>query len=337
MYVFRLFDEADPLHPVDARMIRYGLLRVGRDPSSDWVLIDPECQLSRAHCEFEVTGDTLSICSLGANGVFDDVIDERLPNDRRLALSPPQTVRLGKYRIVVERAADTTLDDNAALSTMVFQPPLGDSIEVPADWTDGGSVPPSFGEGSLLEAFCEGAGLDCSVFSTEDPGEIMRRAGAVYRQMVLGVGDLMAERDNARAQFRLTRTTISGANNNPFKWAPTQRLAIDLLLAGESSFLSGPAALKASFRDVKKHLVATFAGLSASLRAAVEYFDPVAIEADAKGRGGFLKGRAAAAWEEACERHADLHRQIVDAEDGTLNRAFVDAYCKAANAQTEFE
>ncbi|HEU4961569.1 MAG TPA: type VI secretion system-associated FHA domain protein TagH [Sphingomonas sp.] len=337
MYVFRLFDQADPLHPVDARMIRDGLLRVGRDPSSDWVLIDPDCELSRAHCEFEAAGDTLSICSIGANGVFDDLTDERLPSDRRLPLSLPQTLRLGKYRIVVERAADAPLDDSAACSTMVFQPPLGDSIDVPADWTDGGSVVPVGGEGSLLEAFCEGAGLDCSVFSTEDPGDIMRRAGAVYRQMVLGVGDLMAERDRARAQFRLTRTTISGANNNPFKWAPTQRLAIDLLLAGESSFLSGPAALKASFRDIKKHLVATFAGLSASLRAAVEHFDPADIEAAAKDRGGLLKTRAAVAWEESCARHAELHRQIADAGDGTLNRAFVDAYCQAANAEAAFE
>ena len=337
MYVFRLFEQVDPLHPVDARMIRDGLLRIGRDPSSDWVLVDPDCELSRAHCEFEATGETLSLTSVGANGVFDDLTDERLPNDRRIPVSPPQTLRLGKYRLVIERAADAPLNDNSACNTMVFQPPLGGSVEVPGDWTDASEAPPVYGEGSLLEAFCEGAGLDSSVFSTEDPGEIMRRAGAVYRQMVLGVGDLMAERDRARAQFRLSRTTISGSNNNPFKWAPTQRLAIDLLLAGETSFLSGPAALKASFRDVKKHLVATFAGMSASLRAAVDRFDPQAIEASANKRGGLLKRRAAAFWEEACERHADLRRQIANADDGSLNRAFVEAYGHAANAETTFE
>lgn len=337
MYVFRLFDQADPLHPVDARMIRDGLLRVGRDPASDWVLVDPECELSRAHCEFEASDDGLTICSLGANGVFDDRTDERLPSDRRVALALPQTVRLGKYRIVAERAADTALDENAALSTMVFQPPLGTSIEVPADWADAESLSIPAGDGSLLEAFCEGAGLDASVFSVEEPVEIMRRAGAVYRQMVLGVGDLMAERDRARAQFRLTKTTISGADNNPFKWAPTQRLAIDLLLVGESSFLSGPAALKASFRDVKKHLVATFSGLRASLKAAVDRFDPEAVEAAARARGSLLKGRGAAAWEEACERHADLDRQVVGAEDGLLNRAFVEAYGRAAAAEPGLE
>ncbi|MBR0553321.1 type VI secretion system-associated FHA domain protein TagH [Stakelama marina] len=334
MYVFRLFDQADPLHPLDARMIREGLLRVGRDPGSDWVLVDPECELSRAHCEFEANDDALTICSLGANGVFDDATDTRLPEHERVTLSLPQTLRLGKYRLVAERAADTELDEASANSTMVFQPPLGDSIEVPADWADGAATLSSqpMEEGSLLEAFCEGAGLDASVFSTEEPTEIMRRAGAVYRQMVLGVGDLMAERDRARAQFRLARTTIGGDGNNPFKWAPTQRLAIDLLLAGEASFLSGPAALKASFRDVKKHLVATFGGFRASLRAAVAHFDPEAVEQEArKKKGGLLKSRDAAAWEEARKRHAELAQQIEQCEDGLLNRAFVEAYGKAAN------
>lgn len=334
MYVFRLFEQSDPLHPVDARMIRDGVLRLGRDPSSDWVLVDPDCEISRTHCEFHAGPAGLSVVSLGANGIIDEATDQRLPGDTPVRLAPPQTLRLGRYRLVAERAADGELDAAAANSTMVFQAPLGDSIEVPNDWADApASFPVAMHEGSLLEAFCEGAGLDASVFSTEEPTEIMRRAGAVYRQMVLGVGDLMAERDRARAQFRLARTTIGGANNNPFKWAPTQRLAIDLLLASEGSFLAGPAALKASFRDVKKHLVATFSGLRASIRAAVDQFDPAEVEEAARKRGGLLKNRGAAAWEEACERHAELKRQIDEADDGLLNRVFVDAYGQAANRE----
>ena len=154
--------------------------------------------------------------------------------------------------------------------TMVLTPPLGTSTAVPDDWSDASARRCPTANGSLLEAFCEGAGLDASLLSSEEPAEIMRRAGAVYRQMVLGIGDLMAERDRARGQYKLSRTTIGGANNNPFKWAPTQRLAIDLLLAGSGSFLSGPAALQASFRDIKRHLIATFAGLHGSLRAAID-------------------------------------------------------------------
>jgi type VI secretion system FHA domain protein len=189
----------------------------------------------------------------------------------------------------------------------------------------------------LLEAFCEGAGLDASRLSSEDPAEIMRRAGAIYRQMILGIGDLMAERDHARARYDLSRTTIGGIGNNPFKWAPTQRLAIDLLLAGSGNFLSGPTALKASFRDVKRHLIATFAGLHGSLRAVIDTFDPAALAAAAAAtRGGLLKSRTAAQAEEAAARHADLARQIDSGESGSLERAFVTAYDRAdaqANAK----
>jgi type VI secretion system FHA domain protein len=218
-----------------------------------------------------------------------------------------------------------------AARTMVLTPPLGTSTVVPDDWSDAGIVLPA-ANGSLLEAFCEGAGLDASLLSSEEPTEIMRRAGAVYRQMVLGIGDLMAERDRARGQYKLSRTTIGGANNNPFKWAPTQRLAIDLLLAGSGSFLSGPAALQASFRDIKRHLIATFAGLHGSLRAAIGSFDPLALDAAVEPRASLLKSRAALQADEVASRHADLARQLGEGEGGSLEAAFVAAY-DAAEAQ----
>ena len=209
---------------------------------------------------------------------------------------------------------------------MVLTPPLGTSTAVPNDWNDPAAVSLTTGGGSLLEAFCEGAGLDCSLLASEDPAEIMRRAGAVYRQMVLGIGDLMTERDRARGQYKLSRTTIGGANNNPFKWAPTQRLAIDLLLAGSHSFLSGPAALQASFRDIKRHLIATFAGLHGSLRAAIAAFDPVALDTAVASRVTLLKSRGALQAEEVAQRHADLARQLDEGAGGSLERAFVAAY-----------
>ncbi|MBV9842512.1 MAG: type VI secretion system-associated FHA domain protein TagH [Sphingomonadaceae bacterium] len=334
MYVFRLFDKADPAHPLDARILREGSLSIGRDPGSDWVLIDPECQISRAHCELLAGPDGLSLVSLGSNGVFDGDTEERFPADRPVPLALPRTLEFGHFRLVADRAPDEELAPGGAARTMVFSAPLGDSVDVPSDWSDAPSIAANDGaeEVSLLEAFCQGAGLDASLFSTEDPAVVMRRAGAVYRQMVLGVGDLMAERERARAQYKLVRTTIGGVDNNPFKWAPTQRLAIDLLLAGESSFLSGPAALKASFRDVKKHLVATFAGLRASLRSAVDSFAPARIEDAVAGRGSLLKGGGALRWEEVSARHADLHRQLEEGAEGSLNAAFVVAYDAAAAA-----
>lgn len=331
MYMLQLFDAADEVQPIDARLIRDGMIRIGRDSAADWPIADPECELSRAHCELAVIDDSLTLTALGANGVFDNVTGARFPDAIAVDVPIPSTLRFGRFRLKASLAphGDAPVD---GARTMVLTPPLGTSAAVPDDWSDATAMLPT-GNGSLLEAFCEGAGLDVSLLSSEEPAEIMRRVGAVYRQMVLGIGDLMAERDRARGQYKLSRTTIGGANNNPFKWAPTQRLAVDLLLAGSGSFLSGAAALQASFRDIKRHLIATFAGLHGSLHAAIDTFDPAAIDAAIGKRGSLLTSRATLQSGELAARHDDLTRQLRDGEGGSLERAFVAAY-DASEGQT---
>src|SRR5690606_11734005 len=119
-----------------------------------------------------------------------------------------------------------------------------------------------------------------------------------------------------RARYQMNRTTIGGSGNNPFKWAPTQRLALDLLLSGPASFLSGAAAVQASFRDIKRHLVSTFAGLQGTLRAAVDTFAPETIEAVTKDETRFLRNRAASQLDEVARRHRDLREQLEDGQPG---------------------
>lgn len=327
MYMLQLFDQDDSVQPIDARLLRDGTLRIGRDHAADWPIADPDCALSRSHCELIADDSGLTLRSLGTNGVFNNASGARLPDSVAVPLDLPFVFRLGRFRINATRAPHGDLVEDVA-RTMVLTPPLGSSVQVPGDWDDSRPIVP-LTEGSLLEAFCRGAGLDASLLSEEEPTEIMRRAGAVYRQMVLGIGDLMTERDRARGRYQLTRTTIGGHDNNPFKWAPTQRLAIDLLLAGSTSFLSGPAALKASFEDIKRHLVATFAGLQGSLRCAVDSFAPHALESATDKRGSLLKSRAGLQVEEVAARHADLTGQLDEGRTGSLDRAFVAAYDQA--------
>ncbi|PCD02671.1 hypothetical protein COC42_14880 [Sphingomonas spermidinifaciens] len=321
MFLLQLYDDAASPDPVEARLLAQGGLMLGRDGEADWTIADPDCALSRRHCRVAVEGGALTLEVFGANGMIDEATGERVAQDRAVSVVTPAAWRLGRFRLVATRApmGDAGLDANR---TLVSLPPMDATLPVPADWQDAAPVP-AYAEGSLLEAFCEGAGLDASLLSSEEPEEIMRRAGALYRQMLLGVGDLMSERDRARARYSLTHTTIGGEGNNPFKWAPSQRLAIDLLLAGPRGFLSGPAALKASFEDVKRHLAATFAGLQASLRAAIDGFEPAKLE---DGRKIGLFGRGAGLREAVAERHAALSQEIGGGEPGTLDRAFVEGY-----------
>jgi predicted component of type VI protein secretion system len=331
MYKLQLFDGADPTQLIDARLFAEGSMTIGRDPRANWSIDDPECALSRWHCELFARTDGLVMRSTGANGVFFDTSGERLPDDAETLLPLPCSLELGNFRLVASMAPFGDENVNAN-TTLVLTPPVGTSAEVPSDWPDSVDLPEMTG-GSLLEAFCQGAGIDSSRLSEEDPGEIMRRAGAIYRQMVLGIGDLMTERDRARGQYEMRRTTIGGKGNNPFKWAPSQRLALDLLLSGPASFLSGPAAVQSSFRDIKRHLVASFAGLQGCLQAAVQTFDPAELDrAVPDKKASLLKSRASVQMDEVRRRHADLVTQLEQGREGTLDAAFVRAYDRSDSA-----
>jgi predicted component of type VI protein secretion system len=330
MYMLQLFDVDDSVQPIDARLLRDGAISIGRDTKCDWPIADPDRALSREHCEVAASADGLIVRPIGTNGVFNDETGDRLPDLVDVPISVPFTLRMGRFRIAASRAPLDD-DDTDTGKTMVLTPPLGASTAIPTDWTDAQPIAASDGE-SLLEAFCRGAGLDASLLSSEEPAEVMERAGAVYRQMVLGIADLMIERDRARGRYNLSRTTIGGSGNNPFKWAPTQRLAIDLLLSGVGGFLSGPAAISGSLQDVKRHLIATFAGLQASLRQAVTSFDPAQIDAAVSAKGSLLKSKHVLQSAEIAARHADLSRQL-EGEEGTLDRAFVQAYAAAEQSK----
>lgn len=326
LFILRLYDNGLEHHPVDARLLREGKIMLGRDPGIDWVLDDKERCLSRHHLDISATGNVVSICARGTNGVFDDAHGNRFPDGEACTLDIPTTLRFGGFHLVVDHAAQSGADDGNVGQTLILSPPLGSTAIVPQDYIDGGAKNDVPSGGSLLDCFCQGAGLEPSAFALEEPGDVMRRAGAVYRQMVLGVGDLMAERESVRQQYQIARTTIGGAGNNPFKWGPTQRLALDLLLAEGHGFMSGPGALKASFSDIKKHLIATFRGLHGSLRAVVAELDPVEIQRQTGHRTSMLQSRAAADLTELARRHAGLRQQVEESAQGSLTTAFVREY-----------
>lgn len=325
MFVARLFDRSNPDQPLGAHVIVEGITRVGRDPNADWTIADPDCEISRQHFELICRDGALLLKPLGANGVFRDAGGERLPDGETVPVAPGDAINFGRYRLLVEPAPKGRPAGDA---TMIFAAPFGLTTAVPTDWADGEPLPPIDEEGLLLDAFCEGARLDVSALSNEDPAEIMRRAGHIYRQMVLGLGDLISERSTTKIDLQMDRTTIGARDNNPFKWAPNRKLAIDLLLDKETGFLSGPDAIKASFEDVKRHMLGTLSGFGAAMRAILEIVGPSAIERRLDGQSSFLKSRAASCWAEYEKAHAEVTCQVLEERKGPVSQAFLAAYEK---------
>lgn len=325
----RLFRQSDPFQQIEARELSGGELVIGREPGRGWTIPDDDRAVSRSHCVIALNNGRVTVRDTSSNGVFVGQGRDRLPPGEAAVIEPGDTLRLGGFMIVVEAEPEEAAAFDAPFSgPMLKQVKVTETaLAVPTEWTGPQAVStaqPS--DGSLLDAFCAGARLDASAFSGEDPVEVMRRLGAVYQQMVLGLGDLMNERTSVKTEYRMTRTTVRAEGNNPFKWAPAQKVATDLLRPRGDGFLSGPGAVKASFEDLKKHLLCTMAGLRAAVLATLDGLSPEQAEERLKGQSLMLKNRDAVAFAEYAKLHAEFCAQAADDADGPVNQAFRNAY-----------
>jgi predicted component of type VI protein secretion system len=335
MVTLRLFHQSDPFRQIEARSLDVGGLCIGRDAAADWTLSDPERQISRNHCILTMDGEGLTVRDVSVNGVFVGQGLERAPAGQAMPVAAGETLRLGPYLILVDGPAPEPLAATSEFDAPFNRPMLAPvtstaaSIAVPSEWADNGEVPAhpaAPNEGALLEAFCAGAKLDVSAFSGEDPAEVLRRLGAVYQQMVLGLGDLMSERTSIKSEYRMTRTTVRAEGNNPFRWATPQRVAVDLLRGGGDGFLCGPEAVKASFSDMKKHLLCMLSGMRAAVAVTLDILEPAKVEETLKGSSFKLMNRGGAAWAEYGRLHQVLSETTDGDPDGPVNQAFRQAY-----------
>ncbi|WP_442678492.1 type VI secretion system-associated FHA domain protein TagH [Sphingomonas sp. ASY06-1R] len=208
------------------------------------------------------------------------------------------------------------------------EPILAPAAEAPAAKAKKKPVPPPASDGdALFEHFCAGAGIDPNAFAGEDRRALMERLGGVYRQSVLGISDLMQERTALRNEYRMVRTTVQPQGNNPFKWVPPQRIAVELLRGEGSGYTTGERALNEALRDVKAHLLCMLAGMRSALAATFQALSPQEIESQIGDRNFLIKAqRDAALWAGYVEIAARLRAEADDSADGMINRAFRRAY-----------
>ncbi|HZK98532.1 MAG TPA: type VI secretion system-associated FHA domain protein TagH [Caulobacteraceae bacterium] len=313
----RLFHRDDPSSAIDERELGDGDLVVGRDREADWVIDDPSLSVSRRHCLIRRHQGALWVIDTSSNGLFFDTEGQPAPQGVPAAIRPGQTLRLGEYLIVAGAPGD---DGPRSGETAIGVAPTAGR---PARAGGPQAMP---AEGALIEAFCQGAGLDPSSLSSVDSLAAMRRAGEVYREMVNGLAALMGQRAALKDSLRLEGTRIHAAGNNPFRWAPARRVAIDLLHQPEDGFLEGPGAVKASFADLSDHLTATLAGMRGAVTAILGELSPDAVESRLHGRLPLLRSRMSAAWEEYMAVHGALKANADRDLQALLEPKFRNAY-----------
>jgi type VI secretion system FHA domain protein len=194
---------------------------------------------------------------------------------------------------------------------------------------------PAAGDAEGWAAFCEGAGIDPADLRTSP--DAMRRLGVLYRQVVLGLSDLIQDRAAFKNEFRVERTQLSFGRNNPLKHLPPLDSAKLLLADPMPGFMDAEDALRSAFEDVKKHQLAMLAGVQHALTAVFERLSPQEIErvmAKAIGeKRGFSFSRGVNPWTVYQTVFEALRRDATSNVNSVMSVAFREGYEKFLGGQ----
>ena len=182
----------------------------------------------------------------------------------------------------------------------------------------------------LWRAFCEGAGVALDPPQGVNP-ELMRVVGGVLRAAVAGTLQLMTVRAATKHELRAQVTMIQARNNNPLKFSPDARSALEQLLQPPMrGFLAGPAAMTDAMHDMMGHTIGTMAGTRAALEGVLDRFTPQQLEAKLVGKSMLDSllpmNRKAKLWELYLSHFDAIRNEAHDDFHTLFGKAFLAAY-----------
>lgn len=186
------------------------------------------------------------------------------------------------------------------------------------------------GAAAAWAALCVGAGIELPM-PMPTSGESFERIGRILRAAIEGTLQLVAVRASTKHELRAAVTVIRPRDNNPLKFAPDARAALEQLLQPAArGFLDGPAAMDDAMRDLVGHSIGTVAGMRAAIAGMLDRFAPDALQAKMVAPSVFdnllPRNRKARLWE-LYLRHYDAIREEAEDDFHTLfGKAFLAAY-----------
>ena len=182
----------------------------------------------------------------------------------------------------------------------------------------------------LWAAFCDGAGVALDPPQGINP-ELMRVVGGLLHAAVAGTLQLMMVRATAKHELRAQVTMIQARNNNPLKFSPDARSALEQMLAPPMrGFLAGPAAMTDAMHDLVGHTIGTMAGTRAALEGVLDRFTPQQLEAKLVSRSMLDSllpmNRKAKLWELYLHHFDTIRNEAHDDFHTLFGRAFLAAY-----------
>lgn len=182
----------------------------------------------------------------------------------------------------------------------------------------------------LWAAFCDGAGIGLTPPGGLNP-ELMRVIGQMLRRSVDGTLQLVTARATTKVELHAQVTMIQPRNNNPLKFSPDGRMALEQLLQPPlRGFLPGPAAIDQAMDDLVGHTVGTMAGMRAALDGVLARFAPDQLEAKLTRQSVFDSvlpmHRRARLWELYLQHFQSVSDDAKDDFHSLFGKAFLNAY-----------
>jgi len=194
-------------------------------------------------------------------------------------LVPEDSIKTGMD--LLEEEAIT--GDEEFQSTLFGGPPKeveleedGDKVNQHANPFDPPEEPKGITPADLVDALFDGANISRSeIHPSVDPLQVMRNAGEVLNEFIVGMTDLLKCRTNLKSIFRLDQTTTLPRHNNPLKLSEDVRSSMKQLLVGDEGEYLGPIdSVKEVCRDLKFHHDAVVAAMNSSFAEFADRFDP---------------------------------------------------------------
>lgn len=182
-------------------------------------------------------------------------------------------------------------------------------------------------------AFFKGAGADDIVIPDDEMAATMERLGAVMRTMIEGLREILISRSDFKGEFRVEKTRLSSAGNNPLKFALSAEHAVETILRPRAKgYMDGAVAVKEALDDIKAHEIAMVTGMEAAIKDVLGRLNPRTLDEKAGGGGmSVLSNRKAKLWDEYEKLYGTLSSQA----EHDFHEFFARAFSKAYQEQLE--
>ena len=262
-----------------------GTANIGRLDDNEWSLPDPQRLISGHHARIHVREGRYFIEDTSTNGVFADRGARQIPRSTLHPLRDGEVLQLGDYHLRVrideiflpqqlhdwaeqlQQLSGTGNFPVSQLAVLNFLPGdedltpalllddlLGSGGGLSANETQTQRTDPSQERQSVLQEFCSGVGLDIYQLPAESDNRLMRLAGQLLREALLGMTELQRLQQQAASSgsYRSLPATPADPQAAAIDLAVTEQL-LKLINGHERRELDAVRRVREAFASLRTH------------------------------------------------------------------------------------